>query len=128
LILRILRILEAPQDRLTRPDRVWNRISDDFRLQIIDVALDESKWPPRKMAVRLSEEKKYFASEASVYRLPKAHNLIINPTFIVIMAAKEFFVDHYNHGRSRESLDNLTLSDVYFGRSKTILIECERIK
>jgi hypothetical protein len=56
------------------------------------------------MTVRLTEEKKYFASEASVHRLPKVHNLIINPTFIVIMAAEEFFVDHYNHVRSRESL------------------------
>jgi hypothetical protein len=54
------------------------------------------------------------------HRSPKADNLIIYPAFLVIMAAKEFFVDHYNHGRDRKNLDNLTPSDVDFGRGKTI--------
>jgi hypothetical protein len=63
------------------------------------------------MALRLTGEKSYFASEASVFRLPKADNLIIYLAFLVIMAAKEFFVDHYNHGRDRKNLDNLTPSD-----------------
>ncbi len=38
------------------------------------------------------------------------------------------FVDHYNHRRYHESLDNLTPADVYFGRGQTILLERERIK
>jgi putative transposase len=38
------------------------------------------------------------------------------------------FVEHYNHRRYHESLDNLTPADVYFGRGKTILLERERIK
>jgi putative transposase len=36
------------------------------------------------------------------------------------------FVDHYNHRRYHESLDNLAPTDVYFGRGQTILIERER--
>jgi transposase InsO family protein len=40
----------------------------------------------------------------------------------------EGFVDHYNHRRYHESLENLTPADVYFGRGKTILLERERIK
>ena len=40
----------------------------------------------------------------------------------------EAFVDHYNHHRYHESLDNLTPADVYHGRGKTILLERERIK
>jgi transposase InsO family protein len=31
------------------------------------------------------------------------------------------FVDHYNHRRHHESLDNLTPADVYFGRGARIL-------
>jgi putative transposase len=38
------------------------------------------------------------------------------------------FVDHDNHHRCHERLDNLTPADVDFGRGKTILLERERIK
>ncbi len=38
------------------------------------------------------------------------------------------FVDHYNHRRYHESLDNLTPAEVDVGRRQTILLERERIK
>lgn len=38
------------------------------------------------------------------------------------------FIDHYNHQRYHESLNNVTPSDVYFGRDKAILQQGERIK
>jgi hypothetical protein len=40
----------------------------------------------------------------------------------------EDFIEHYNHRRYHESLNNLTPADVYFGRGQTILLERERIK
>ena len=40
----------------------------------------------------------------------------------------EAFVEHYNHCRYHESLQNLTPADVYFGRGETILKQRERIK
>jgi len=36
------------------------------------------------------DERPYFLSEASVYRLLKAHDLITSPAFTVIKAANEF--------------------------------------
>ena len=38
------------------------------------------------------------------------------------------FVEHYNHGRYHESLDNLTPADVYFGRGQRILNMRRQIK
>ena len=38
------------------------------------------------------------------------------------------FVDHYNHRRYHESLDNLTPADVYFGRGQNILDMRKEIK
>ena len=37
-------------------------------------------------------------------------------------------VDHYNHRRHHDSLQNLTPANVYFGRGQTILKQRERIK
>jgi len=38
------------------------------------------------------------------------------------------FVEHYNHRRYHESLDNLTPADIYFGRGQRILERREEIK
>jgi putative transposase len=82
--------IEALADRRSRPDRVWNRIPDDVREQIIDLALQVPELSPRELAVRFTDERKYFVSEASVYRLLKAHDLITSPAYVVIKAANEF--------------------------------------
>ena len=81
---------EALDDRHPRPDRVWNRIPDNVRQRIVDLALDEPALSPRELAVRFTDAEGYFVSEASVYRLLKAHDLIASPAFIVMKAADEF--------------------------------------
>ena len=81
---------EALADRRPKPDRVWNRIPDDVRERIIRLALDEPALSPRELAVRFTDTEGYFVSEASVYRLLKAHDLIASPAFIVMKAADEF--------------------------------------
>ena len=78
------------EDRTSGPGRVWNRIPDDVRHQIVELALDEPELSPRELAVKYTDEKSYFVSEASVYRLLKAHDLITSPAFVVIKAANEF--------------------------------------
>src|SRR4051812_42585673 len=81
---------EALADRPSRPSRVWNRIPDEVRRQIIALALDQPELWPRELAVRFTDERQYFVSEASVYRLLKAQDLITSPAFIVLKAADAF--------------------------------------
>jgi putative transposase len=82
--------IEALADHRSRPDRVWNRIPEAIRAEIVELALRETELSPRELAVRFTDEKSYFVSEASVYRLLKAHDLITSPAYIVIKAASEF--------------------------------------
>ena len=81
---------DALEDRSPKPGRVWNRIPDAVRGRILQLALDEPELSPRELAVRFTDTESYFVSEASVYRLLKAHDLITSPAFIVIKAADEF--------------------------------------
>ena len=82
---------EGLEDRPSQPSRIWNRIPDAVRDQIIDLALEQSELSPRELAVRFTDTQGYFVSEATVYRLLKAHDLITSPAFIVIKAANEFY-------------------------------------
>jgi putative transposase len=81
---------EALEDRPSAPSRVWNRIPADIHDQIIELALEVSELSPRELAVRFTDERRYFVSEATVYRLLKAHDLITSPAFVVIKAADRF--------------------------------------
>jgi putative transposase len=81
---------EALEDRPSRPSKVWNRIPDEIRGAIKDLALGETELSPRELAVKFTEEKRYFVSESSVYRVLKSYDLITSPAFIVVKAADEF--------------------------------------
>ena len=78
------------EDRRSGSGRVWNRIPNEVRQQVLEMALDQPELSPRELAVTFTDEKHYFVSEASVYRLLRAHNLITSPAFIVMKAADEF--------------------------------------
>jgi len=78
------------KDQSPKPAHVWNRIPDAVRGKVVKLALNETDLSPRELAVRFTDTESYFVSEASVYRLLKAHDLISSPAFIVIKAASEF--------------------------------------
>ena len=81
---------EALADRPSAPSRVWNRIPAAIHDRIIELALEQSELSPRELAVRFTDEQRYFVSEATVYRLLKAHDLITSPAYVVIKAADRF--------------------------------------
>jgi len=69
---------------------VWNRIADDVREWIVQLALDAPELSPREIAVTFTDRERLFVSEASVYRLLKARGLVTSPAFIVMKAAETF--------------------------------------
>jgi len=78
------------EDKRSGTNRVWNRIPDEVRQQVVDLALDQPELSPRELAVTFTDTKGYFVSEASVYRILKSRDLITSPAFIVVKAADEF--------------------------------------
>lgn len=58
--------------------------------QIIDLALKRSDLSPRELAATSTDQQRYLVSEATVYRLLKAHDLIPSPAYVVIKAADCF--------------------------------------
>ena len=81
---------EALADRSSAPNWVWNRIAPEVQDQIVGLALDYSELSPRELALRFTDERQYFVSEATVYRLLKAHDLITSPAYVVVKAADAF--------------------------------------
>jgi hypothetical protein len=55
--------------RRPRLGRVWNRIPDERRQELLQLALEEPELSPRELAVRVTNQASSFVPEASVYRL-----------------------------------------------------------
>jgi transposase InsO family protein len=82
--------VDALADRSPRPGSVWNRIPDGVREDFVGFALDHEDLTPRELAVKYTDERRYFVSESSAYRILKAEDLITAPAHVVIRAADEF--------------------------------------
>ena len=82
--------LDALADRSPRPKSVWNRIPDQTRGDFVEFALEHEALAPRELAIKYTDEKRYFISESSAYRILKAEDLIAAPAHVVIKAAAEF--------------------------------------
>jgi transposase InsO family protein len=81
---------EGLEDRTPAPRRVWNKIPAAVTQAVLELALKEPELSPRELAVSFVDRQQYFVSEASVYRLLKAHDLITSPAFILMKAADSF--------------------------------------
>jgi putative transposase len=82
--------LDGLSDKSPSPKSVWNRIPDDRRDDLIEFALEHEALTSRELAVKYTDEKRYYVSESSVYRILKEADLITAPDYVVIKAAEEF--------------------------------------
>jgi len=68
----------------------WNAIPETVQKQVLDLALERTDLSPRELACRYTDEKRYFVSESSVYRILKAADLITSPAYILMSASDSF--------------------------------------
>ena len=80
----------ALEDQKPCPKSVWNKVPDQERKALVDLALDEPELSPRELAVRFTQERNSFVSEATVYRILKDPNLLTSPAWIVMKAKDKF--------------------------------------
>ena len=80
----------ALEDGQSAPRRVWNKIPAPVAEAVVELALKQPELSPRELATTFVDQQQYFVSEASVYRLLKAHDLITSPAFILLKAADHF--------------------------------------
>ena len=78
------------EDKPSAPPKVWNRIPEQRRDQILELALDEPDLSPREIAVKFTDQRGYYVSESTVYRILKENDLITSPAFILMKAADRF--------------------------------------
>jgi transposase InsO family protein len=70
--------------------RQWNSIPQEEKNLVVSVALEFTDLSPRELSCKLSDERKVFISESSVYRILKANGLITSPAHILLAAGNEF--------------------------------------
>jgi putative transposase len=78
------------EDKPSAPPKVWNRIPPRRRDQILELALGEPDLSPREIAVKFTDQRGYYVSESTVYRILKENDLITSPAFILMKAADRF--------------------------------------
>jgi putative transposase len=76
------------QDTLDR--RQWNRIPEEERERVAEVAIEKPELSPRELAWHITDTEGWFVSESSVHRILKAYDLVASPAYIVVSAAEKF--------------------------------------
>ncbi len=77
-------------DQKPAPRPRWNAIPKAIQDEVLDMALESTELSPRELACRYTDEKRYFVSESSVYRILKAADLITSPAYVLLSASDAF--------------------------------------
>jgi putative transposase len=77
-------------DKKPAPRPRWNAIPKKVQRDVLGLALERTDLSPRELACHYTDEKRYFVSESSVYRILKAADLITSPAYILISASDTF--------------------------------------
>jgi transposase InsO family protein len=78
------------EDRKPRPQPRWNALPPAVKDAVLDLALERTELSPRELACHYTDEKRYFVSESSVYRILKSADLITSPAYVLMSASDAF--------------------------------------
>jgi transposase InsO family protein len=81
---------DALHDKLPPPHPRWNKVPEKVRADVIDLALKKTELSARELACHFTDERRYFLSESSVYRILKAADLITSPAYVLMSASDRF--------------------------------------
>ena len=81
---------EGLQPQVDPERKQWNQIPEQEREEVVKEALEQPDKSPRELAFHITDNREWFISESSVYRILKSRDLITSPTHIVMKAADHF--------------------------------------
>ena len=81
---------EALKNRYRPPNQFWNEIPPWEKKKVVEIALEHPEMSPRELAFHITDKRKYYISESTVYRILKAHDLVTSPVYNVITALNKF--------------------------------------
>lgn len=81
---------DALKNRYRPPNQFWNEIPPWEKKKVVEIALEHPEMSPRELAFHITDKRKYYISESTVYRILKAHNLVTSPAYNVISALDKF--------------------------------------
>ena len=81
---------EGLANRSTQPHRVWNRIPESVRIQVVALALEQPEKSLRELAYHIIDTWAHFVSESRVCRILKGYDLITSPAFDLIKVGDKF--------------------------------------
>lgn len=77
-------------EKKPRAKRIWNRIPQEVKEQVVDLALSHPEKSCRQLTWQFVDQEGYFLSESSVYRILKSYDLVQSPQFEMIAAKDKF--------------------------------------
>jgi len=81
---------EGLKNQSSTPKRLWNKIPEQIREFVVEMAIKLPEKSPRELAWYITDNEGYYISESSVYRILKSYDLITSPAYIVLSASDKF--------------------------------------